>query len=287
MKSRPKTNRQPPARREIEICERLREARARLRLTQAEFAAQIEITRPRLASYEECRVSLRFDLALRICRQFIISEKWLATGEGDVRLLMDLATDHSINKIRPDLSFGQAYDEILGKRYEQAFKEQGGNIRIQIHSGEGMPFIKNLFLLIVERWCSLLNPDEIPAFLMQLINIGIEIVRARVQTGKLPKLLRLDAEGGGAYLAGVEEELPRMAKKDLVDNSLKSNNMAVKSQIQKLIEKVNRKASRPGAKAELAKELDVAPARVSEWLSGKKEPGGEYALRLLDWVEQE
>ena len=78
-----------------------------------------------------------------------------------------------------------------------------------------------------------------------------------------------------------------MAKKDLVDNSLKSNNMAVKSQIQKLIEKVNRKASRPGAKDELSKELDVAPARVSEWLSGKKEPGGEYALRLLDWVEQE
>jgi transcriptional regulator with XRE-family HTH domain len=47
---------------------------------------------------------------------------------------------------------------------------------------------------------------------------------------------------------------------------------------------VNRKASKPGAKAELAKELDVAPARISEWLSGKKEPGGEYTLRLLNWV---
>jgi transcriptional regulator with XRE-family HTH domain len=229
VKSRPKTNRQPPPRREIEICERLRDARSRLRLTQAEFAAQIEITRPRLASYEECRVPLRFDLALRICRQFIISEKWLATGEGDVRLLMDLATDHSINKIRPDLSFGQAYDEVLGRRYEQAFKEQGGNIRIQIHSGEGMPFIKNLFLLIVERWCSLLNPDEIPAFLMQLINLGIEIVRARVQTGKLPKLMRLDAEEGGTYLAVTEEEKLRVAKTDLAEKSLKGNSAEVKN----------------------------------------------------------
>ena len=46
-----------------------------------------------------------------------------------------------------------------------------------------------------------------------------------------------------------------------------------------------RKAARPGAKADLARELKVAPARITEWLSGKKEPGGDYALRLQKWVE--
>ena len=77
-----------------------------------------------------------------------------------------------------------------------------------------------------------------------------------------------------------------LKKSTLTSDSPKSNNADVKSQIQKLIERVNRKATKPGAKAELARELDVAPARVSEWLSGKKEPGGEYTLRLLKWVEQ-
>ena len=59
------------------------------------------------------------------------------------------------------------------------------------------------------------------------------------------------------------------------------------SEIKKLMARVKRKAERPGAKAELARALGVKPPRISEWLSGSKEPGGEYALRLLKWVGQE
>ena len=65
----------------------------------------------------------------------------------------------------------------------------------------------------------------------------------------------------------------------------KSKTKGVKSEIQKLIEQVKHKASRPGAKAELARALGVAPARITEWLSGEKEPGGEYTLRLQRWVK--
>jgi len=76
-------------------------------------------------------------------------------------------------------------------------------------------------------------------------------------------------------------------KKSLTGISLKSKERGVKSEIQKLIEQVKRAASKPGAKVALARALDVAPARISEWLSGEKEPGGEYTLRLLRWVEQQ
>lgn len=87
-----------------------------------------------------------------------------------------------------------------------------------------------------------------------------------------------------AFLLDIDDE-PE-PKKALTPISLKSNVEAgMKSEIQKLIERVNQKASKPGVKAALAKELKVAPARISEWLSGKKEPGGNYALRLLNWVE--
>jgi transcriptional regulator with XRE-family HTH domain len=79
----------------------------------------------------------------------------------------------------------------------------------------------------------------------------------------------------------------REAKKGLTSLSLKSKAWGMKSEVQKLIEQVKRKASKPGAKSQLARALGVAPARISEWLSGEKEPGGEYTLKLLHWVEQQ
>jgi len=77
------------------------------------------------------------------------------------------------------------------------------------------------------------------------------------------------------------------AKIVLTSSSLKGNSKGVQYEIKKLIERVKRKASKPGAKAELARALGVKPPRISEWLSGEKEPGGDYTLRLLRWVEQQ
>jgi transcriptional regulator with XRE-family HTH domain len=75
-------------------------------------------------------------------------------------------------------------------------------------------------------------------------------------------------------------------KNNLTRSSLKRKSKDVKSEIGKLIERVKHKASKPGAKSNLARALGVAPSRISEWLSGKKEPGGDYALRLRNWVTQ-
>ena len=40
-----------------------------------------------------------------------------------------------------------------------------------------------------------------------------------------------------------------------------------------------------GAKSALAREFNVTPASVSEWLSGESSPTAETTLRLLHWVE--
>lgn len=61
----------------------------------------------------------------------------------------------------------------------------------------------------------------------------------------------------------------------------------MKSELEKLIERVNCLASKRGSRAELASFLKVFPGRVSEWLSGKSKPGGDVTLRLLAWAEQE
>lgn len=73
--------------------------------------------------------------------------------------------------------------------------------------------------------------------------------------------------------------------------TLKRNTVGVKSELDKLIARVKEATARTGAKAELARVLKVAPARITEWLSNdpkvKTEPGGHYTLELLNWVEQQ
>jgi len=61
----------------------------------------------------------------------------------------------------------------------------------------------------------------------------------------------------------------------------------MESELAHLIARLRRVTNRRGAKAELAKLLGVNQARISEWLSGKKEPGGATTLKLLKWVENE
>ena len=65
-----------------------------------------------------------------------------------------------------------------------------------------------------------------------------------------------------------------------------SNTSGVKSEVEKLVARLKRVTAKPGMMADLARFMDVAPARVSEWLSGQ-EPGGEYALKLLKWVTRQ
>ena len=63
------------------IAKRLRDAREMLGQTQASVALQIGLGAGTLLNYEHCRTPLRFNVALRFCRQFIVSEEWLATGK--------------------------------------------------------------------------------------------------------------------------------------------------------------------------------------------------------------
>lgn len=54
-----------------------------------------------------------------------------------------------------------------------------------------------------------------------------------------------------------------------------------------LLERLKVATNQRGAKSELAKFLGIPLVRVSQWLSGDREPGGETTLRLLEWVSAE
>lgn len=69
--------------------DRIKTIRTAANLTQQEFADKLGIKRGTIANYELGR-NEPIDAVIRmICQEFGISEKWLRTGEGDMRIPRD------------------------------------------------------------------------------------------------------------------------------------------------------------------------------------------------------
>ncbi len=71
--------------REIEIGRRVQQAREYINWPQPAFAAELEISRDRLASFEYGRTPLRYAVGYRLCCIFDINPDWLANGVGEMK----------------------------------------------------------------------------------------------------------------------------------------------------------------------------------------------------------
>jgi DNA-binding XRE family transcriptional regulator len=130
----PKAHTEPqqgPAR-ERAIGRRLHEVREFLSYSQSEFASELGIKKVRLSSYESGRVPIRWEIALEICRKFLVSEHWLATGGGRamgipgkrlrfgnsiVRASMIHPNNPILKTLPAGLQFSAAYDLALLREY--------------------------------------------------------------------------------------------------------------------------------------------------------------------------
>src|ERR1043165_1707329 len=54
-----------------------------------------------------------------------------------------------------------------------------------------------------------------------------------------------------------------------------------------LIERVKAATAARGKKSALARWLGTTPQCVTDWLAGRRAPGGEVTLLLLEWVQSE
>jgi transcriptional regulator with XRE-family HTH domain len=197
---------------EAAVAKRLRSAREGLRLTQPLFAEAIDITRERLATYEDGRAPVRFDIALRACRYWCISEFWLATGttseanfkigkssdfaDIDSRLTMALAVHPVAATGALGASLLERFDPDIRRAYESVldaqFQEHGINFpRIRPFPGDGYGYYANWVGCVAGFLHKGLNEPQWEAFLQTL-------------AGKAHKLFdaRRDFEKGRAYEFG-------------------------------------------------------------------------------------
>ena len=181
------------ANREQAVCVRLRQCREALKLSQEEFAAQVGISRGRLASYEEKRAPLRADLGLRICHQFILSEEWLATGKGSMRACLDLLLDPMVHHLPVDAPFGEIYDNHLASLVSKIRQQVGGDLRVLPQPGDSYERMENLLLFCLFRWLreyptTAKLPEQFGSALCAcLIARGHDFTEFSVGNGKLPE----------------------------------------------------------------------------------------------------
>jgi transcriptional regulator with XRE-family HTH domain len=174
--------------RELEINARLREVRRFLRLTQTEFADQLGIKRTRLASYEEGRAPLRWEIALRACQQFQIGEKWLATGlhithrgkkalpfdNSIIRSSMILPTDIIVQKLPHGALFSEVFDRVLGNEYNRLLIGCGPFFfRAQFSESDNAERLHNHLDWAVRQWRSMIPRQRWARFYAELIRCAV------------------------------------------------------------------------------------------------------------------
>jgi transcriptional regulator with XRE-family HTH domain len=157
---------------EIQVLKRLREAREKLGLSQYEFAAEMGISRAQVANYDYLRAPLPLALGLRICHHFVLGERWLATGKGPFRQLLDLSTlpskflsnadDPLINSSR--LTFAAGYKRHYSDYADKASleMERSGQL-FRVNMGALMDldrsFVRNYLHALIEQWMSKIDEE--------------------------------------------------------------------------------------------------------------------------------
>jgi transcriptional regulator with XRE-family HTH domain len=269
--------------RERGIGQRVRLLRGKLRYSQREFGGFIGLTRIQIAAIEAGQTPLKYHTAEMLLSSSGANPVWLATGEGSIGGHFHLPSLGGLRRGDNEL-FSEVFFSDLRPLFEneKPDPEAEMDLRYQLAHTNGN---------VVKHWFIEYVPDgrvrELDKKLSEMWSGFLPWDKLENPKRRLQRVIwfKKMAESIKAK-SDAENELSENTP--LTASSLKSKtDSGMKTEIQKLIERVSRKASKPGAKAALAKELRVAPARISEWLSGEKEPGGEYTLRLLNWVEQQ
>jgi transcriptional regulator with XRE-family HTH domain len=284
--------------REAEIGSRIRAAREGLRLSQKEFAEPLGIIRERLASYEDGRVAIRFDIALRLCRQFTISERWLATGSthlaaqghsltfgtNGTRHCMSLLLERVCAGIPPDTLFSLAFDKHLAGVYDRLAAQSPFYPRLDIRHGDDRRMIMEALAYTASLCAQSLNDADQTEYLSGIIRAAIAFHFQVVHYGSIERSPFAQAIlSAHADCATLIE-----AKKNPLQNVSESvKHDLVKSQLEELLKRLHKATEERGKKSELASHLGVPLASVSQWLSGEREPGGETTLKMLNWVHRQ
>ena len=167
----------------VGVGRRLAEIRSAFNLSQRALATELGIKKSRLGSYEEERAPIPFDIAMRICRRFLISAKWLATGRGDKQQYIDV---HLHQPGYGETPFQEVYSAKLADVYDSETKRlQPGEISFVPLQSDSVETLKNAVARVIDLWISRLDQESVPDFMFWIIRnvsgYGMHFQRSRSQ----------------------------------------------------------------------------------------------------------
>lgn len=282
---------------EAAIGARIKEFRERIEWPQSVFAYEVGITRDKLASIEYGRTPLRYDVALRVCKRYRISQLWLAKGVGSPQA--DLELEKSVAVPIPSKTlFSKAFtvflEPLISERLLAFLKlDEATGAEQSIIPPTNVPpgrhhewYAAKAFRTAVES----VPADTRAAFcdaVLETIN-SLSAVYSSNPKGQLP--LYASAARFNDLSKGKAKNAPPWKTSSLTDSATSPSFTEVKAQLPSLLERLKKATAQKGKKSELAEYLqrvtkeNVPLASVSRWLSGEREPGGEIALQMDAWA---
>jgi transcriptional regulator with XRE-family HTH domain len=251
--------------REKSIGGRLRAFRETLQIPRTKFAFTVGCGSEQLAAYESGRARLPYLVFHHITGRYFLNPFWLALGDagGSPRTRFPFDDGAFIQQVPPRSLFSTIYDSFLSGQFERLKKSEKTKWDENIQ-----PYLKDLSA----RMKASPNPPD-PKL-----------------SAEIREFLTL-AQYMEADLA-LREDVTRQlsdGKINLTKRPTESNIVNVQSLWPSLKRRLQSASAETGKKSELAKLLKVDLTIISRWLTDKKsarEPGAEYTLQMLHWVEQ-
>jgi transcriptional regulator with XRE-family HTH domain len=261
--------------RELAICHRLLAFRLTTKLSRMAVARELEINSSTLNNYERGVAPLPYAVAAKVCAAFDVSQAWLADGTGGAGGYIVISPEIAA-QIPPALWFSIAFDRFIKPTL----------------SAEP----QSALLELVRANQPAFKAAGIEVKPVRTIGVGTSAVCRATLAGMFKSVMEaLPAHLVWPYYSHLlaasnqfqSDHADESAKSQLTPASTSATLPSVKSQLESLLVTLNRLAKAPGKKTELADFLGAPLASVSRWLSGKRDPGGETTLRLLEWVQAE
>jgi transcriptional regulator with XRE-family HTH domain len=111
----------PIAKREVEICARVRLIREQRKLSRVAFASAMNVDSSELSRVEHQRAPLRYGLGRSLCEHFDVSQRWLATGKLPQSFYFDVSP-YVESKVPLRALFSKVFDDSLNEQIEEQLK---------------------------------------------------------------------------------------------------------------------------------------------------------------------
>ena len=278
----------PIPEREAGICRRLMQWRKQARLSRPQVARALDVDSSTLVRVEHLRAPLKYHDAWRLLASFELNPLWLATGEGQMHLFVPIPVAEVL-KVSGDAPFGEVFDKHLTASVNESIRRLA-DVSPDRFARAGALYSANPRDLVIQELS-----QSLPHFIDDIPDHKLDIVAQRIKRAVYDAWAEHGTSSGEAQRRRPEQVSGLRAlgrgtinKKELTSYSLSSSVTAAVKKIRTwpdLRDELRKLTGERGAKAKLAREFNVTPQAVSDWLREVYSPEADTVLRLLQWVE--